>query len=137
MGCPGVHCPGCSGGQSIIVLGAVAGAAWVADIMVRWVADRIWWIGGTLVVCTVLAIAASMALGAWADRRGERYAAARGILSRADVMAAGQIGQQRAVTILPPVPERPALEPRAVHIHFHGLSEVEQAVVIRRALERE
>jgi hypothetical protein len=65
MSCPGLHCPGCSAGQSLgILAAAVIGLA--AAETVEWVAERIWWIGGTLAACFALAIAASMALERWA-----------------------------------------------------------------------
>ena len=129
MSCPGLHCPGCSEGQSLGILAAAVVGVAIAAETVQWVADRIWWIGGTLAACAVLAVAASMWLERWADRRGARFAAAHGILSRADVMLA----------VLPPVRlprhQRAAVEPlTTVHIHFHGLPDVEQTAIIRQAL---
>ena len=85
MSCPGLHCPGCSGGQSLGVLAAVVGIAVIADETLQWVAERIWWIAGTLVVCFALAVAASMWLERLSDARCARFAERRGIVSRADV----------------------------------------------------
>jgi hypothetical protein len=86
MSCPGLHCPGCSAGQSLGILAAAIIGLAVAAETVRWVAERIWWIGGTLAVCFALAVAGASWLERWADRRGARFAAAHGILSRADVI---------------------------------------------------
>ena len=100
---------GCSGGQSLgILAGVVVGLA-VAAELVQWVADRIWWIGGTLAVCFARAVAASMALEAWADRRGARFTALHGIRSRADVILPEPV---RAV-VVEPAPARREFEPRA------------------------
>ena len=127
MSCPGLHCPGCSGGQSLGILAAAAGAVVVAYDTVQWVAERIWWIGGTLAACFALAIAAGMWLEAWADRRGARFAAAHGILSRADVILPGPV---RAV-VVEPVPERPAIEAaRELHLHLHGLTPGQLAAIV-------
>jgi hypothetical protein len=136
-GCPGLHCPGCSEGQSPgIVAGAALGLV-LLDQTVQWVAERIWWIGGTLAVCFALATAASMWLEARADRRGARFAAAHGILSRADVVS--QIGNP--ITSLRPHiaaigsdSERPALGFRDLHIHLDGMPPADQAQIIRQAL---
>jgi hypothetical protein len=88
MSCPGitVHCPGCSGGQSIAVLGAGAIGLVVAYQAFEWVATRIWWIGGTLAACFVLSVAASTWLAGLTERREAAFAARHGILSRADVI---------------------------------------------------
>jgi len=85
MNCVGLHCPGCSEGQSLGILGTVAVAVIVADQTVQWVADRIWWTVGTLAVSYAVAVAVSMWLERRADARGARYAVCRGIASRADV----------------------------------------------------
>lgn len=101
----------------------------VAAETVTWVAEHIWEIGLTVAACFALAVAASMWLERWADRRGARFAAAHGILSRADVIlaapppAAGLPRQQRA-----------AIAP--VQIHFHGLDDEQQAEIMGRALPR-
>jgi hypothetical protein len=87
VSCPGLHCAGCSEGQSLGVLGVVVIGLVVADKLCTWVAERIWWIGGTVAACMVLAIVASMALEARAERRGARFAERHGIRSRADVVA--------------------------------------------------
>ena len=132
MSCPGLHCPGCSGGQSLGVLAAVVAVTYVAAETVLWVAEHIWWIVGTLAVCFVLAVAASMWLEAWADRRGARFAARHGIRSRADVILPEPV---RAV-VVERVPERPALGFRDLHIHLDGVPTPEHAAVIRQALGR-
>jgi hypothetical protein len=130
MRCPGLHCPGCSGGQSLGILAAVVAVTYVAAETVLWIAEHIWWIVGTLAVCFALAVAASVWLERWTDARGARFAAAHGILSRADVIlpvaadAAGFSHQQRSA-VEPPV---------AIHLHFHGLAAAEQAAIIRQGL---
>lgn len=137
MSCPGLHCPGCTGKQSLGVLVGVVAVAYVADEVCIWVAERIWWIGGTVAVCFALATAASMWLEAWAERRGARFAAAHGILSRADVIlpeAAPVI-----TTVIPqvPWPEQPAIEHHyhGPQFHFHGPdAEAQAARVIRSVL---
>jgi hypothetical protein len=96
---------------------------------------------GTLAVCFALAVAAGMALEAWADRRGARFAAAHGILSRADVIV------PTPVRVVPKLRHaqtdfgRPALEaaPQTVitggtHIWLAGLLDEGQAAAIRKAL---
>jgi hypothetical protein len=130
MGCLGLHCPGCSEGQSLgIAAATVLGLVLLAET-VQWVAERIWWIGGTLVLCFALAVAASMWLERWADRRGARFAAAHGIVSRADVTLAAP-----AAAVGLPRQQRSAGEPpAAIHLHFHGLPAAEQAAIIRQAL---
>jgi hypothetical protein len=80
MSCPGLHCPDCSGGQTV---GIAAAAAAVADLVVaaktvQWVAERIVWISATTAVCFILAAAVGMWLERLADRRGARFAAAHG-----------------------------------------------------------
>lgn len=127
MSCPGLHCPGCTGKQSLGVLVGVVAVAYVADQACVWVAERIWWIAATLALCFALAVAASMWLERWADRRGARFAAAHGILSRADV-------------VLPPlaraavIPERPALAAPQITVNIFGTPSVEQAAIICQAL---
>jgi hypothetical protein len=73
--------------RSAGALAAMLAGLVVADRLCVWVADRIWWIGGTLTACMVLAIAASMALEARSARRGAAFAELHGIRSRADVVA--------------------------------------------------
>lgn len=124
MPCPGLHCPGCSGRQSLGVLGGLVVVVYIADRLSVWVAEHIWEIGLTVGACFVLAVAASMALESWADRRGARFAQRHGILSRADV-------------ILPPVvrasvisPEPPAIAPQVVNNYF--IADADQAAAIIR-----
>ena len=97
-----------------------------------WVAEHIWWIIGTLAVCFALAVAASMWLERWAEARGARFAAAHGILSRADVMA----GEVPPATVRPAVlePGWPALAPRQVTVNIFGVPPSEAAAIIRQAL---
>lgn len=128
MSCPGLHCPGCSGGQSLGILAAVVAVTYVAAETVLWVAERIWWIVGTLAVCFALAVAASMWLERWADARGARFAAAHGILSRADVVAPAVV---RARVI---EPERPGLAATQITVNIFGVPSAEQADIIRQAL---
>jgi hypothetical protein len=87
MGCPGLHCPGCSEGQSLGVVALAVLGLVVADEMCTWVADRIFWIGGTVAACFILATAASMWLERLSDARCARFGERRGIASRADVEA--------------------------------------------------
>jgi len=129
MSCPGLHCPGCTGGQSLGILAGVVAVAWIADETVQWVAERIWWIGGTAAVCFALAVAASMWLEAWADRRGARFAAAHGILSRADLVAP-EVSKALPLSSTP----RSAIGPAEVHLHFYGVPDADQATIIRQAL---
>ena len=92
MSCPGLHCPGCSEGGSLAVLAVgVIGLA-VAYEAVGWVAERIWWIGGTLAVCFALSVAVSMWMERWAVVRSVRFAARHGIASQADVDALNPAG---------------------------------------------
>jgi hypothetical protein len=95
---------------------------------VQWVAERIWWIGGTLAVCFALAVAAGMWLERWADRRGVRFAAAHGILSRADV--ALPPGVRAVVT----GPGRPALAAPQITVNIFGVPSAEQAAIIHQTL---
>jgi hypothetical protein len=134
MSCPGLHCPGCSGGQSLGILAAVVAVTYVAAETVLWVAEHIWWIVGTLAVCFGLAVAASMWLERWADARGARFAAAHGILSRADVVAPEVV----RAAVVERVPERPAITPAPqVVINIFGMPSPEQAAIIRQALPLE
>jgi hypothetical protein len=96
---------------------------------VQWVADRVWWIGGTAAACFALAVAAGMWLERLADRRGTRFAAAHGILSRADMVLPAP-----ARTVAGE-PARPALPvPQVININFFSVPSSEQAEVIRQAL---
>ena len=104
--------PCCSNPRSLGTLAAVGAVVYVADQLSAWVAVRIWWIAGTVVLCVALAVVISMMLEGWADRRGARFAERHGILSRADVLAAAAIPRQHWVAeVLPaqPEPARPAL----------------------------
>ena len=132
MSCPGLHCPGCSDAQSAGILAAVVVGLVVADRLVPWVADRIWWIGGTVAACLILATAAGMWLERLADRRAAEWGAARGIRSRADVI----LPEPVRVTAVHAEPVRQELAAPAIHLHFHGLPDAEQVHIIRQALER-
>ena len=41
MSCPGLHCPGCSDGQTLGLAGGAVVLLVLADAAVPWVADRI------------------------------------------------------------------------------------------------
>jgi hypothetical protein len=117
MSCPGLHCPGCSGGQSLAILGGTVALFVFAAETVAWVAERIFWIGGTLALCFVLAVAASMWLERWSATRAARWGAARGILSRADVI----LPEPRAATLTATViPQAAAGARPAIEHHHHG-----------------
>ena len=87
MSCPGLHCPGCSSGQSLGILGALGMGAVAAYEAVPWVAERIWWIGGTAGVCFVVSVAGCMWLERWSEVRCVRFAERHGIASLADMEA--------------------------------------------------
>jgi hypothetical protein len=128
MSCPGLHCPGCSGGQSLGVAAAVVVGLAVAAEAVQWVADRIWWIGGTAAVCYALAAAAGMWLERRNDRRAAAWGAARGIYSRADVILPCP---PRAAAV-PAEPARPAIAvPQVVNFNFFGADATRAAAIIR------
>lgn len=129
MSCPGLHCPGCTGGQSLGILAAVVGAVVVADEAVQWVAERIWWIGGTLAVCFALSVAAAIMLGRWADRRDARRDAAWRAMKAAQAPAVVTVHATPVTSA-----ERPALGFRDLHIHLDGVPSAEQAAVIRQAI---
>jgi len=146
VSCPGLHCPGCSGGESIGILAAVVVGLVVADRTVQWVAERIVWIGGTIAVSLAVAVVASMALGAWTERREARFAARRGIYSRADHIApeparcqirhgVSDIGTAGA-EIGNGITDLRALPAPGVTINIFGQPSPEQAAVIRQAIER-
>jgi hypothetical protein len=130
MSCPGLHCPGCSGGQSLGVLAAAVGLAVLADETVQWVAERIWWIGGTVAACFVLATAASMWLERLSDARCARFAEQRGIASRADV---DELNPAGVAWLLRHEQQRPAIGP-VVNFNFYGVPADERAAVIRTAI---
>jgi hypothetical protein len=133
VSCPGLHCPGCSPGQSLGVIGAAAVGLVVVGRMLPWVADRILWIGGTLAVCFALSVAAAMALQGWADRLAARFAAAHGILSRADVLRA-EAATFKAEVLPPQQPQ--TVITGGTHLWVAGQPTPEQSAVIRRALGR-
>jgi hypothetical protein len=122
MACSGLHCAGCAGGIAvpIVPLAEVYGLVWIAEHIVEVIAVS--------AGCGVLAVAAVVALMRWADRRdAARDAAWRQLHAR----QVPEIGNP--VTVLPP-PARRELGAPAVHLHFHGLPDAEQAVIIRQAL---
>ena len=88
------------------MLDGVVAIVWVADEVCAVVAEYIWWITGTLVLCFVLAVAASVALEAWADRRGAGFAARHGILSRTNVVLSESVAGS-----IPPVHLAPGSAP--------------------------
>jgi hypothetical protein len=129
--CAGLHCPGCSEGQSLGILGSVATGILVADQTVRWVADRIWWIGGTLAVSYAIAVAVTMWLERRADARGVRYAELHGIASRADIDELTPAG----VAWLASRDQPRALGATVINLSFYGADAEASAVrVIRQAL---
>ncbi len=123
MSCPGLHCPGCSEGQSLGILGAAVAGLYVADQAVQVVAEHIWEIAAVLVACFALSIAASMWLEAWTERRAAGFAERRGIASRADVQELTPAGvayllqRERGTEI--PRPKHPPIE-NHYHVHYHA-----------------
>ena len=93
-------------------------------------AERIVWIGGTVTVCFALCIAAGMWLERRADRRGARFAAAHGILSRADVILPAPVRVTATAA-------RPAIDAPQITVNIFGVPSPEQAAVIRQALPRQ
>lgn len=142
MPCPGLHCPGCSGGQSLAITGASVLGLVLADETVQWVADRVFWIGGTMAACLVLSVAASMWLETRADRRGRAWGAARGIYSRADVILPEVAVIRRPQTGLAEAQirhavsdsARPAIEGPQITVNIFGQFDAGQAAIIRTAL---
>jgi hypothetical protein len=105
----------------------------VAAETLQWMAERIWWIGSTAAVCFALSVAAGMWLERRADRRGARFAAAHGILSRADVVLPCPV----RVTTMPVErvqPERSAIAAPQITVNIFGVPSPDQAAVIRQAL---
>jgi hypothetical protein len=129
MSCPGLHCPGCSGRQSLGIAAATI-AVLVAAETAEYVAERIWWISSTAAACYVLAVAAGMWLERRNDRKAAAWGAARGIYSRADVILPYPV-RAEAVTSSS---THPAIGPAVVHLHFHGVPAAEQAAIIRQAI---
>ena len=130
MSCPGLHCPGCSGGQTAGLAAATVVGLVVAAETVQWVAERIVWISATMAVCFILAVAAGMWLERLADRRGARFAATHGILSRADVILPYPT---RVAAMLATTPRLAIGEPQ-ITVNIFGVPSPEQAAVIRLAL---
>jgi hypothetical protein len=134
MSCPGLHCPGCSGGQSLGILAGGIVAFVVAYETVAWVRRDGLEIGLTLAACFALAVAASMWLETRADQRGRAWGAARGIYSRADYIAPEPLCAVTA-TVIPQASQgtqAPAIEN---HVHFHfDPGDPEAAQFIRSAL---
>ena len=89
----------------------------VAAETAQWVADRIWWIGSTMIVCFALAVAAGRWLERLADRRGARFAATYGIVSRADVI----LPAPARVAAVQAEPERPAIDAPQVTVNIFGV----------------
>jgi hypothetical protein len=131
MSCPGLHCPGCSGGQSLGILAAAISIAVIADETLQWVAERIWWIAGTMAVSFALAVAASMWLESWADRRGARFAERRGIASRADV---DELTPAGVAWLLAREQQRPAAVPPVINFNFYAAASSEQDRVARTVI---
>jgi hypothetical protein len=105
-------CPPCrSSGSSLAGVAAVIGAVAIADRVCVWVADRIWWIGGMVVVSFALAVAISMWLESLAERCGARFAERHGIRSRADVIQVEPVSDRKVATYLSPVAVPAALPP--------------------------
>jgi hypothetical protein len=118
MSCPGLHCACCSGGSAVPVM-ILAGA-----LGVDWILTHLAEVAAVAVACGALAVAASVALLRWADRRDSR---------RAQLWAVREVaGIGTAVPIS--ASERPAIVYRDLHIHLDGIPASEQADVIRRAL---
>jgi hypothetical protein len=95
-----VNC--CSSGSSLAGVAAVIGAVVIADRVCVWVADRIWWVGGMVVVSFALAVAISTWLESLAERRGARFAERHGIRSRAAPPPAGPAAAGPAALGPPP-----------------------------------
>ena len=129
MSCPGLHCPGCSGTQSLGVLAATAGVVFVAYETVAVVAEYIVPIAITVAVCFALTVAASVWLERWSDRRCAAWGAARGIRSRADVILPGP---ERAPAVFPAAGP-PAIGP-VYHFNFYGPAGDTHAAIIRKAI---
>ena len=121
MSCPGLHCPGCSGVQSLGVLAAAGVVLCVAYETVAVVARYIVPVAAVVVACFALSVAAAVWLEGRSDRRAAEWGAARGIVSRADV-------------ILPPPPPRAAIAPQVVNFNFYGADTARAAAVIRHAI---
>ena len=130
MSCPGLHCPGCSGGQTADIAATTEVGLVVAAETVQWVAERIVWISATMAMCFILTVAAGIWLERLADRRGARFAAAHGILSRADVILPYPV----RVTTVPATIPHPAIGAPQITVNIFGVPSPEQAAVIRQTL---
>jgi len=138
VSCPGLHCPGCSEGQSLGILAAAAGGLYVAALAVQVVAEHIWEIAAVLAACFALSVAASMWLEARTARRAAGYAERRGIASRADVEELTPAGvayllRRERVTEIPRT-ERPAIE-NHYHVHYHAADGQQAPAIVRRYTE--
>jgi len=132
MSCPGLHCPGCTGKQSLGAVAAVVAVVYVADRMCLWVAERIWWIGGTIAACFILATAASMWLERLSDARCARFGERHGIASRADV---DELTPAGVAWLLAREQQRPAVGPApVVNFNFYAAASPEQARVVRTVI---
>ena len=101
----------------VAILAGALGVDWVLTHLVEVAAVA----GGS----GVLAVAASVALLRWADRRDSR---------RAELWAVREVaGTGTAVPVA--APEHPAIIYRDLHIHLDGIPASEQADVIRQALD--
>lgn len=111
MSCPGLHCPGCSEGQTLGILAGAVAACAVACAVVPWAAEHIWEIAATVAACLVLSVAASMWLERRSDARCTAFGVRHGIASRADVEALSPAGlaylerHEPRKAIAPPPPQ--------------------------------
>lgn len=128
MTCPGVHCPGCAEGQSLAITGGLILGLVLAAETIHWVAERVFWIGGTMAVCVALSVTVSMWLEGRADRRGRDWGAARGIYSRADVVLPEAV---RGTAVA--AASHPAIAPTYV-LNFCGTDSGDMAARVIRAI---
>ena len=116
-------CVQCAAGGGAGIFGAVL-AVVIASEGIEWVLARIWWIAGFAAIVIALAAVVLWRLMRWAHARDERYRQAW--------------AERQAVLAVPrpqvPGPQRQAIAPAPVHIHFHGLPDADQAHIIRQAL---
>jgi len=133
MSCSGLHCAGCGGGSAapVLALTALLGVDWVVTHLVEVIAVS--------AASGILAVAAVVALTRWADRRdAARDAAWRARHARAvpETVRAVVVGRgaDKHLVSHDPVPERPALGFRDLHIHLDGMPDAAQAAIIRQAL---
>jgi len=123
--CPGLHCACYAGGITVpmVPIAAAFGVAWIIEHLVE-----VAIVCGT---CGALAVAASIALLRWADRRDDRRLAAWRPLHARAVPAVVKVD---ATPIAFSLGDRPALGIRDLHIHIDGMPTPEQGAVIRQAL---